>query len=184
MPEQKQDLPTELQYEWPTLPYLQDVDWLNDLIWNGVESLFSSSGSSSSIPNIEAHIPMCDTVKVYVQQAPTISKSSAPTFVSAGSSAHIRVNYTYDTTYSKAAVNSNPVTFTWIFDNIDYPSTPNQVVSTTTPYVNFSPTTKGEHKVTARINDGSFTNSTQIGYIMFAGGNDNTCTPGDCGQIY
>ena len=181
-PAPKTSLPEDMSYEWPHLPYLQNNEWLNDKLWSGIESLISSEASDGSIPDQNAFIPMCDTIKIHVQNPPVITKRTLPSFVKKGEAMYADVNYSYDTKYSYAAKNNKQITFTWTFDNIDLPSSPNEVVITETPYINYNPRYSGEYKVKARINDGKFSQTTTLGYVMFAGG-DN-CPRNQCGDVH
>ncbi|MBO9490391.1 hypothetical protein J7384_08460 [Endozoicomonas sp. G2_1] len=190
VPAPKHDLPEGMAFEFPTVPFFHGFPWLNEKISDGIASLIRKQNNDGSIPDEHAHIPMCDSVKVHVQNPPTISKGNMSTFSTSAVPFNATVNYTYDTEYSYAALNNKPLKFTWIFQNIDYPSVPRDIVTTSTPYLrNFSPRTSGEHRVRVKISDGRFSATTDMGYVMFrlgtsgGGGGGSTCGPSGCGQI-
>jgi hypothetical protein len=70
IPEPAPKLPSGIRFEYPSLPYLQNYDDLNDLIWKGLVSWVQGQQSDGGVPDQYAYIPMCDAIEVRVQNKP------------------------------------------------------------------------------------------------------------------
>lgn len=117
----------------------------------------------------------CDESVVYSQSHPTIGLNTLASYSPTNQPIYAKVNYSYDDNYSKAAIQNTQPTFTWTFKNIDY-SGVQETQTTTTPYISFGPEYGGEYKVTARINDGTFSASVILGYTLYSTSGNN-CPP-------
>ncbi|WP_444900490.1 hypothetical protein ACJJIX_20035 [Microbulbifer sp. VAAC004] len=102
---------------------------------------------------------------INVQSAPTISVKA----LNANAGIYAAVNSSYDTSYSKAALEGAKVTYTWYFSNMTYPGTNYQKV-TTTPYTTVYTDFGGTYMVMATINDGAHSKSVNLGQVRVAGG--------------
>jgi hypothetical protein len=168
------DIPEDMTYEWPQIPFLHNYEWLNNQVIKMVERKLSGAGNNG-IKYDYASIPMCDVIKVNAQSAPTISKKSLSLDALNGTPIIASVNYTFDEQFSYAASNNTPLTFTWTFKNISYSGIVQQV-TTTSPSINFVPEFTGEYRVTATVNDGTFSATSFLGYSYFDSGS-NDCPP-------
>ncbi len=171
-------LPEAMDFNYPSLPFLSDHHDLNTMIWDGLVGWVEKQAPDGSVPDQYAHIPMCDAIEVMVQNKPTISKKSLNSFTRTNP-IKASVNYSYDTSYSHAAINNKPVTFTWTFKNMDYSSI-QDIVKSTSANISYSPRYSGEYKVTAMINDGTYSSSVVLGYVTYGGG--SSCPPGRSGN--
>lgn len=107
----------------------------------------------------------CSKKEIYFQNAPTISKKSFDTSLSVSQPITASVNYTYDP-YSYISIHGRPPTFTWTFDNKDLSGVIETKV-TTVPYVSHSPQYSGDYRVTAIINDGTYSKAAILGLVDF-----------------
>ena len=121
----------------------------------------------------------CDESVVYSQNQPTIRLNTLASYSPQNQPIYAKVDYSYDQNYSKVAIQNVDPTFTWIFKNIDY-SGIQETRTTNTPYITFGPEYDGEYKITARINDGTFSASIILGYTYYSTSGGN-CPPNATG---
>ena len=150
LPDNRSNIPKGMTYEWPSFPYLQNNSWLNDEIWDGIESLISSKKSDGSIPDQSAYIPMCDAVEVRVQNKPTVSLVS----LTNGSSIKVVVTPTIDE-YSKESLEGDGVpSIRYTFYN-ESDGRGKTIVSNSRS-MTYTPHNNGPIRVTAKVFDGTF----------------------------
>lgn len=114
---------------------------------------------------------------ITVQSAPTISKKTASTGTVTGSY-RAEVTSTYDTTYSKAAVEGVGISYRWNFNHTTS-STGDFYKVTSVPYVSANLGVSGNYEVTATISDGVFSDTVYLSTVRYSDGipcND----PRDC----
>lgn len=118
---------------------------------------------------------LCEFSKFYIQSEPTISKESL-TLNSNNVPIQASVNSTYDTQFSKVAVEGLSPTYTWTFTSISY-SGVTATLTTSSPSVSYTPQYEGEYKLVAKISDGVYSASTTVGFPYYQ--NDVGGGPGD-----
>ena len=80
-------------------------------------------------------------------------------------------------TLSKLGQQGSTGTYTWTFTNIGVGGVPIKTISTgTNNSVSYTPTVRGEYKVTVRISDGVF-KASEIAYVYFNGGSGGGSQP-------
>lgn len=181
-PDPAPSLPDQVNFEYPSLPYLQNYNWLNNIIWDGLVNWVEKRQPDGGIPDQYAHVPMCDAIDIMVQNAPTVSKKSLYSSNTANSPIIAEVNYSFDQEYSYAGRNNKPLSFTWTFDNKDLPGVL-ETRTTTVPYISHRPQRSGDYRVTAQINDGTFSKHAILGlvdYTTSSGGGGSCGHNGEC----
>lgn len=114
--------------------------------------------------------PYCEFNTLYWQNAPTISAKSI-SLTNIHSPITASVNATYDTSYSRSAIEGVPVKYTWIFQALSAGGT--YTVETSVPSVSYAPPKTSDYRVRAIINDGTFTRSVTFSPIPYYQSRDN-----------
>lgn len=90
------------------------------------------------------------------------------------------VNATFDSQFSRAAIEGFPIEYKWTFTNQDYSST-RDTVTTTQPSISYGPRYEGTYKVTVRIFDGTYSDTIDLGLVYYKNGRV-PCTGTVCQQ--